>query len=109
MNKPHIPFSDFNKLDLRIGKIIEAVHKEGSDKLIRLVVDFGEFQRVIFTGIAAFYKPEELLDKSFLFIVNLEPKKIMDEYSQGMLLAANADIPTPLIPTAEVKPGTEIR
>ncbi len=108
--KSVIPFSVFESLDLRIGKIIACTKKEGSEKLLRLVVDFGdEGQKTIFSGIAKWYTPESLIGASFLFIINLEPRKMMDEYSEGMLLAAEGDKPLPLAPTAPVNPGTGIR
>src|SRR5205814_1398799 len=97
--KPIVPFSDFEQLDLRVGKIINCEHKDGSNKLLRLTVDFGEEgKRNILSGIAEFYKPEELVGKSFVFIINIEPRKIMGEESQGMILAADAKIPLPLKP-----------
>lgn len=108
--KPIIPFDTFAATDLQIGKITDCVRKEGSEKLLRLTVDFGSEQRTIFTGLAQFYPPEEFIGKSFLFIVNLEPRKMMDEFSEGMLLCADADPkPIPLVPTEEVPPGTTLR
>lgn len=108
--KPVIQFDQFAVMDLRIGKVIECIEKEGSEKLLRLIVDFGEEgKKTIFTGIKQFYKPEELLDKSFLFIINLAPRKMMDEFSEGMLLAANGEKPMPLTPISDVSPGTTIR
>lgn len=108
--KPRISFDDFSKLDLRIGKILLCEKKEGSEKLLRLIVDFGEEgQKKIFSGIAKWYLPEDLLGKSFLFIINLEARKMMDEYSEGMLLAADSEKPLPLIPLEEVTPGTILR
>src|SRR5256885_2103335 len=97
--KPIISFDDFSKLDLRIGKILQCEQKEGSEKLLRLTVDFGEEgQKKIFSGIAQWYTSKELIGKSFLFIINLEPRKMMDEYSEGMLLAADGEKPEPLSP-----------
>jgi len=108
--KPIIPFEDFAKLDLRVGRVVECVEKEGSDKLLRLAVDFGEEgTRTILSGIRQWYKPEDLKDKLFIFIINLEPRKIMGEESEGMILAADGDKPYPLIPSDEVNPGTSIR
>lgn len=85
-----ISFSDFQKLDIRVGKIIEATEVEGSEKLIRCVVDFGELgTRVIFSGIKKWYKTSELVGKLLPYVVNLEPRKMFGEESQGMLLAAS--------------------
>lgn len=108
--KPTISFADFDKMDLRIGKIIQCERKEGSEKLLRLTVDFGEEgQRNILSGIAQWYTPEELIDKQFLFIINLEPRKMMGEFSEGMILAADAEKPFPLKPIKKVSAGTKIR
>ncbi|HSA83441.1 MAG TPA: methionine--tRNA ligase subunit beta [Patescibacteria group bacterium] len=107
--KPIITFDDFAKLDLRVGTIINCEEKEGSDKLLRLTVDFGdEGKRTILSGIKAWYKPEDLKDKQFIFIINLEPRKMMGEFSEGMLLAANGEKPEPLLPSSDVAPGTII-
>jgi methionine--tRNA ligase beta chain len=85
-----ITIDDFAKLDIRIGKVLEAIEVEGSDKLLRCVVDFGPEmgERIIFSGIKKWYKPEELVDKLLPYIVNLEPRKMFGEESQGMLVAA---------------------
>ena len=108
--KPIISFEEFTKIDLRIGKIENCEEKEGSDKLLRLIVDFGEEgKRNILTGIKQWYQPEDLVGKQFLFIINLEPRKMMGEFSEGMILAAEGEKPEPLMPTSEVKPGTTIR
>jgi len=76
---------------------------------LRLTVDFGEEgQKKIFSGIAKWYTPEALIGKQFVFIINLEPRKMMDEYSEGMLLAADGEKPVPLIPGEETTPGATI-
>lgn len=108
--KPIITFDEFAKMDLRIGKILEAIKKEGSEKLLRLSVDFGEEgTRTILSGIQKFYTPEELIGKSLLFIINLEPRKIMDEMSEGMILCTNTEKPIPLTSLEEVTPGSSLR
>jgi len=109
--KAIVSFDDFAKLDLRVGTIIECVEKEGSDKLLRLTVDFGEEgKRNILSGIKEWYKPEQLIGKQFIFIINLEPRKIMGEESQGMLLAANGEKkPLPLKPSGKTISGSTIR
>ena len=97
-------------MDLRIGKVIECVEKEGSEKLLRLTVDFGEEGRKnILTGIKQWYQPEALEGKQFLFIINLEPRKMMGEFSEGMILAAEGEKPEPLMPLSQVTPGSTIR
>ncbi len=108
--KPIIAFEDFAKLDLRVGEVIECERKEGSEKLLRLTVDFGEEgKRTILSGIYPHYEPEDIKGKQFVFIINLEPRKIMGEESQGMILCADGDKPIPLQPITESTPGTLIR
>lgn len=108
--KPIITFDDFSKIDLRVGKILECERKEGSEKLLRLRVDFGdEGTRTILSGIATWYTPEDLLGKQFIFVLNLEPRKIMNEFSEGMILAAEGKKPIPLKPKSSVAPGAAIR
>jgi len=88
-----ITIEDFAKLDIRIGKIIEAKEVTGSDKLIRCLVDFGELgKRVIFSGIKKWYKPDDLVGKLLPYVVNLKPRKMFGEESQGMLIAAVVEI-----------------
>lgn len=108
--KPEITFDDFAKMDLRIGTVIASERKEGSEKLIRLTVDFGEVgKRNILTGIAAWYQPEELINKQYLFIINIPPRKMMGEDSEGMILAANGEKPILIAPQTEAQPGASIR
>jgi len=105
-----ITFEDFKKIDLRVGKILEAEKIEGSEKLLKLIVDLGSEKRQLVAGIGKYYKPEDLIGKEIVVVVNLEPKKIMGIESQGMLLAADKDgEPVILIPEKEVLPGTIVR
>ncbi len=108
--KPIITYDDFAKLDLRVGTVIECVEKEGSEKLLKLTVDFGEEgTRTIFSGIKQWYKPEDLKDKQFVFVFNLAPRKMMDEVSEGMLLAADGEEkPLPLQPNEQAPKGAKI-
>lgn len=93
--KDQITIEDFKKLDMRVGEILEASEVPGSEKLVELRVDFGEFQRTIYAGIKAWYAPESLVGRKLAFIVNLAPRTFMIngvEYtSEGMLIAAGAD------------------
>lgn len=95
-------------MDLRIGKVLTAQPVEGSEKLLRLEVDFGEFKRQILAGIAKFYNPEDVIGKLLPFIVNLEPRTMIGLESQGMLIAANHDGPVLLFPDKEVPEGTNL-
>jgi tryptophanyl-tRNA synthetase len=112
-----ISIDDFVRVDMRVGKVEEAKDVEKSEKLIRLVVDFGEFgKRVIFTAVRQYgYTPEFFLGKQFFFVVNIAYRKMMGEESQGMIIAV--DLPAqagssdkPLFLTADGMPvGAKIR
>jgi methionyl-tRNA synthetase len=108
-----ISIDEFARMVIQVGKVNEAANKEGSEKLIRLVVDIAEDKpRIIFTGVRGFgYTPEDFLEKQFFFITNLAPRKMMDEESQGMILAVDsADKSKPLFISAEGMPvGAKIR
>ncbi len=105
-----ISFEDFQKIDLRVAKIIEAERVEGSEKLLKLKVDLGEATRQIVAGIAKFYQPQDLIGKEIVVVANLEPKKLMGLESQGMLLAADKNgEPVILVPEKEVFPGAKIK
>jgi methionine--tRNA ligase beta chain len=104
-----ISVEDFAKLDIRIGKVTSAENVEGSEKLIRMKVDFAELgQRIVFAGIREWYKPSDLEGKLLPFVVNIEPKKVMNEESQAMVLAAGENECILLIPDKEVAPGTKV-
>ncbi len=84
----NINFDDFAKIDIRVGEVIDAEDVEGSDKLIKQTVDFGELgKRTILSGIKKWYKPNDLIGKKLLYVTNLEPKEMFGFQSQGMLLA----------------------
>jgi methionine--tRNA ligase beta chain len=107
-----INIDDLKKIDLRIGKIVTCQKVEGSEKLLKLEVDFGSEigQRQIISGIAKSYEPEFLIGKQALFIVNLEPREIMGMQSNGMILCATLDnLPIILEPEKEVLPGSQIK
>jgi methionyl-tRNA synthetase len=85
-----IDIKDFAKVDLRIGKIVSCDAVEGSDKLLRLMVDLGEGrERQIFSGIKSMYKPEDLTGKLTVVVANLAPRKMRFGISEGMVLAAS--------------------
>ncbi|MCK4595409.1 methionine--tRNA ligase [candidate division WOR-3 bacterium] len=94
-----IKFSDFQALDLKTGKIKNAERVEGTDKLIKLLVDTGGDTRQLVAGIGDVYKPEELIGKNIVVLLNLEPKEIRGVESRGMLLAAVHDGKPVLITT----------
>ena len=81
---------DFVKTDLRVAKVVECTTVEGSDKLLCLKLDVGEGRlRQVFSGIKAFYKPEDLVGKLVVMIANLAPRKMRFGVSEGMVLAAS--------------------
>ncbi|WP_165025823.1 methionine--tRNA ligase [Dysgonomonas sp. ZJ279] len=108
--KTNVAFDDFGKLDLRVGTILECTKVPKTDKLLQFLIDDGMAKRTIISGIAAWYKPEDLIGKQVCFIANLEPRKLKGIESQGMLLSAeNADGSLSLIqPSSIVNPGSQI-
>lgn len=101
--KPTIGFEDLEKVDIRVGLIEKVENVEKSDKLIRLRVDFGEFKRTILVGMKLERKdPREIEGKQALFVVNLEPKKMAGEISEGMLFDIGyANMITPVLAQPE--------
>lgn len=83
-----ISFEEFKNLDMRVGKVLEVEEIPGSRNLYKLKVDFGSEQRQAVAGLKQYYKPEELKDRKWIFILNLERRKIMGVESQCMILAA---------------------
>ncbi len=83
-----VGIDDFAKLDLRVARVIECEKVEKSEKLLKLKLDIGIETRQVVSGIAKFYKPEELIGKNVIMIANLKPAKLMGIESQGMILAA---------------------
>lgn len=105
-----ITIDDFLKLEIKIGTILSAESVEGSEKLLKLEVDFGEFKRQILAGIAKFYGPEQIIGKQCAFLVNLEPRKMMGLESQGMLLATGTEDSIVILhPEKEVPNGSSIK
>ncbi len=85
-----IKIDDFAKIDLRIAKIVECSHVEGSDKLLQLTLDVGEGRyRNVFSGIKSMYKPEDLVGKLTVMVANLAPRKMKFGVSEGMVLAGS--------------------
>jgi len=84
----------FSKIEIRVGMVTSAENVEKSEKLIKLEVDFGDEKRIIFTGVRGYgYTPEDFAGKQFLFVTNLEYRKMMGEESQGMILAVGDEKP----------------
>lgn len=108
--KPQIAFDDFAKLDIRVGKVLQAEKVEKSDKLLKLIVDTGIDRRTILSGIARHYKPEELVGQQVTLIANLAPRKMLGIESQGMILMAeDRDGKLRLVtPSKPVNPGSTV-
>ena len=106
-----IPFNDFMKLELRVGKVEEATLISGSKNLLKLIVDFGSEKRQSVAGLLRYYKPEELVGKKFVFVLNLQRKKLMGIESQCMVLAAedNEGNVILLSPEKDIAAGSRIR
>ena len=84
--KPVITFPEFEKIDIRTGTIVAVEEVSGSDKLLRLIVDFGDHQRNILAGMKQERAdPQAIVGKQALFVVNLAPRKMLGELSEGML------------------------
>lgn len=109
--KPEISFDDFEKLDIRVGHILNCEKVKKSKKLLKFTIDDGSgVERTICSGIAAYYEPEQLVGKDVLFVANFAPRKMMGIESQGMILSAvNFDGSlnvTSLL--GKVKPGSQV-
>ena len=83
-----VTIEDFAKLKFRVGQVIEAEKVPKAEKLLKLTVDLGDEKRIIVSGIAQYYKPEELIGKKIIVFTNLKPRKIFGIESKGMVLAA---------------------
>lgn len=105
-----ITIEEFAKIELKIGKVLEAKRVEGSNKLIVMKVDTGE-ERQLVAGIGKVYSPEELTGKSIVVVTNLQPAKLMGVESQGMLLAATDSEGSPVIitPDRPIKEGSKVK
>ncbi len=106
-----IPFNEFLKLDMRVGNVVEAEPVAGSRNLIRMIVDFGAEMRQSVAGLLQYYKPEELVNKKFAFVLNLQRRKFMGVESQCMVLAAEDDKGNVILmrPERDIDVGSRIR
>ncbi len=106
-----ITFDDFKKLDIRIGTVLSVSRIEGADKLLKIIFDMGDHQRQILAGIAEFIgDPQSLVGTQVPVLINLEPRRMRGEVSEGMMLAADEDgAPVLLHPEKRVKSGSIVR
>lgn len=105
-----ISIADFQKIDLRVGRVISAEEVPGASKLLKICVDFKNEQRTLAAGIKEFYSPENIVGKNIVVVYNLAPARIRGIESQGMLLAASDGEKVVLLTTdQEMPPGSKIR
>ncbi len=108
--KPAISFDLLEKIDIRVGTIERVEDVKGSDKLVRLIIDFGDHKRRILAGLKRERQnPREIEGRQALFVIKLEPKRMMGELSEGMLFDIGyADGVTPVlaVPESKVPNGT---
>ncbi|RME78953.1 MAG: methionine--tRNA ligase subunit beta [Methanobacteriota archaeon] len=101
-----IEYEDFAKLDIRVAKVMSA--EVVGDKLIKMELSLGSETRTVVAGIRESYNADELVGKSVVMLYNLKPRKIRGIESQGMLLAADGEVVSLLVPDKEVSPGTKV-
>lgn len=106
-----ITFEDFKKLEIKIGTVLSVGRIEGADKLLKIKFDMGDHERQILAGIAEFLEdPQSLIGKQIPILVNLEPRKMRGEMSEGMMLAADEDgRPVLLHPEKPVRSGSIVK
>ena len=108
--KPPIKIADLDKVDIRVGTILSVEDVVGSDKLLKLTVDLGDVRRTILAGMKQERaNPQELISRQALFVVNLEPRKMMGQNSEGMLFDigyADGLVPVLAVPEKEIPNGT---
>ncbi len=100
---------DLSKFVIKIGTVESAEKVEGSDKLLKLIIDFGFEKRQILSGISKYFSPENLVGKQLPVVINLEPRKMMGLESQGMILcASDEDSLALLFPSVTLKNGSDV-
>ncbi|MDZ5003977.1 methionine--tRNA ligase [Clostridium perfringens] len=109
--KEEITIDDFDKIDLRVVKVLECEPVKKAKKLLKLKVDLGGEERQVISGIAQYYKPEQLVGKYVVLVANLKPVKLRGELSQGMILAAapSDDSELLLVNPGEMLTGSQVR
>jgi len=109
--KEEITYNDFDKLDIRVGRVVEAKSTDWSEKLLEFVVDFGQEigRRTIYSGIKKDYDPDFFKDRMYIFVVNLAEKKMGQGVSQGMMLMVDDSKPYPIEIIDPVKEGSQVR
>ncbi|MEM0243415.1 MAG: methionine--tRNA ligase subunit beta [Candidatus Aenigmatarchaeota archaeon] len=106
-----ITFEEFQKIEMKIGKVIDVQEIPQSKNLLKLVVDFGNEKRQSVAGLKTYFKKEDLIGKKYVFVTNLEKKKMMGEVSECMILAAIDDSGnlSLITPEKDIKEGSKIK
>ncbi len=109
--KDLIDYQLFDRLDIRVGRVVEAKSPDWSEKLLEFMVDFGPEigRRTIFAGIKKDYNPEFFKDRMYIFVVNLAEKKMGQGVSQGMMLMVDDSKPYPIEIIDPVREGSQVR
>ena len=111
MTKEAVTYADFDKLDIRVGRVVDAKSPDWSEKLLEFTVDFGPEigRRTIFSGVKKDYDPDFFKDRMYIFVVNLAEKKMGQGVSQGMMLMVDDSKPYPIEIIDPVKEGSQVR
>jgi methionyl-tRNA synthetase len=105
-----LSIDEFARVDLRVARVTAAEPHPNADRLLKLQIDLGGEERQLVAGIAASYRPEDLVGRSIIVVANLKPARLRGELSQGMLLAASSgETISLLVPDRDVPPGSRIR
>lgn len=106
-----VSFEEFKKMDIRVGKVVKVEEPEGSRTMLKLTVDFGNEQMVAMAGLKNYYKPEDFINRNFVFIINLERKKFMGIESECMILAVDDEKGNVVLlqPEKDINIGSKIR
>lgn len=107
-----ITIDDFSKVEMKVGTILASCGVEGSEKLIKLIVDLGEEKpRTVLTGMRSWYQPNFFMNKQIVIVSNLEPRPMVGLVSEGMIVAADSPkgIPVLLKPSKKLPNGSKIR
>lgn len=110
--KPVIEYQDFEKLDIRVGKVLKAEAPDWSKKLLELIVYFGKEigEKTILSGIKEWYSPADFVGNYYMFVINLAERKMGEGVSQGMMIMADGEgQPVPFSLKPEVPAGTVVR
>ena len=105
-----ISIDEFKRVEIRVGKVLEAERLKGTDRIIKLKVSFGDRIMQALTGLGHLYEPEHFVGKLYAFVTNLQPKKLRGEVSECMILAAveSEERIAPLVPESHVREGSEV-